>query len=57
MATGDHTALRPSRAQLREKIVPLLQTGDFPALTKLAGRESGVAAILMQFFYDPGALL
>jgi len=38
-------------------IVPLLQAGDFPALTKLAGQESGVAAILMQFFYDPGALL
>jgi len=49
--------LRTSRRQLREKIVPLLQAGDFPALTKLAGQESGVAAILMQFFYDPGALL
>ena len=46
-----------SRRQLREKIVPLLQAGDFPALTKLAGQESGVAAILMQFLYDPGALL
>jgi hypothetical protein len=42
---------------LRQQIVPLLQTGDFPALTALAGRESGVAAILMQFFYDPGDLL
>jgi len=49
--------LRPSRRQLREKIVPLLQAGDFPGLTKLAGRESGVAAILMQFLYEPGALL
>jgi hypothetical protein len=49
--------LPPSRAQLRQQIVPLLQTGDFPALTALAGRESGVAAILMQFFYDPGDLL
>jgi len=38
-------------------IVPLLQAGDFPGLTKLAGQESGVAAILMQFLYDPGALL
>ena len=49
--------MRPSRRQLREKIVTLLQTGDFPGLTKLAGQESGVAAILMQFLYDPGALL
>jgi hypothetical protein len=49
--------LPPSRTQLRQQIVPLLQTGDFPALTALAGRESGVAAILMQFFYDPGDLL
>jgi HEAT repeat protein len=49
--------LQPSRAQLRQQIVPLLQTGDFPALTELAGRESGVATILMQFFYDPGDLL
>ena len=45
------------RGQLREKIVPLLQAGDFPGLTNLAGQESGVAAILMQFLYDPGALL
>jgi hypothetical protein len=42
---------------LREKIVPLLQTGDFAGLTELASRESGVAAILMQFLYEPGALL
>jgi hypothetical protein len=42
---------------LREKIVTLLKNGDFPALTELAGRESGVAAILMEFFYDPGTLL
>ena len=46
-----------SRRQLRELIVPLLQAGDFPGLTKLAGQESGVAAILMQFLYEPGALL
>ena len=45
------------RGQLREKIVPLLQAGDFPGLTNLAGQESGVAAILMQFLYEPGALL
>jgi hypothetical protein len=49
--------LRPSRRQLREKIVTLLQAGDFSALTKLAGQESGVAVILMQFLYDPGTLL
>jgi hypothetical protein len=42
---------------LREKIVPLLQAGDFPALTKLASQESGVADILMQFFYNPEDLL
>ena len=46
-----------SRRQLREKIVPLLQAGDFPGLTNLAGQESGVAAILMQFLYDPTTLL
>ena len=45
------------RRHLREKIVPLLQAGDFAALTELAGRESGVAAILMQDLYEPGALL
>lgn len=49
--------MRPSRRQLREKIVPLLQAGDFPGLTKLSGQEPGVAAVLMQFLYDPGALL
>jgi len=49
--------LRPSRRHLREKIVPLLQAGEFSALTELAGQESGVAAILMQFLYEPGALL
>ena len=37
--------------------MPLLQAGDFAALTELAGQESGVAAILMQFLYEPGALL
>ncbi len=42
---------------MREKIVPLLQAGDFPGLTNLAGQESGVAAILMEFLYEPGALL
>ena len=45
------------RRHLREKIVPLLQAGDFAPLTELAGQEPGVAAILMQFLYEPGALL
>ena len=56
-ARGDNPVLPNKRGQLREKIVPLLQAGDFPGLTNLAGQESGVAAILMQFLYDPGALL
>jgi hypothetical protein len=45
------------RGQLREKIVPLLQAGDYSGLTDLAGQASGVAAILMEYLYDPGALL
>ena len=45
------------RRQLRDRVVPLLQAGDFAALTALAGQESGVAAILMQYLYEPGALL
>jgi len=49
--------LRPSRRHLREKIVTLLKDGNFPGLQELAGQDSGVAAILMQFFYDPGDLL
>ena len=49
--------MRLNRGQLREKIITLLKSGDFPGLTALAGQESGVAAILMQFLYDPGALL
>lgn len=42
---------------MREQIVPLLKEGNFSELTQLAGLESQVAAILMQFFYDPGDLL
>ena len=42
---------------MRQKIVVLLQSGDFPGLTALAGHESGVAAILMQYLYEPGTLL
>lgn len=49
--------MRPSRRHLREKIVSLLKDGNFPGLTALAGQDAGVAAILMQFIYDPGDLL
>jgi hypothetical protein len=49
--------LPSKRRHLREKIIPLLQTADFAALTKLASQESGVAAILMQYLYEPGSLL
>jgi hypothetical protein len=37
--------------------VTLLQAGNFQGLEELAGQDSRVAAILMQFFYDPGDLL
>jgi hypothetical protein len=46
-----------SRRALREQIVPLLQAGDFPALTELAGRESAVAVQLLNFLFSPGELL
>jgi hypothetical protein len=49
--------LRLSRRQVREQIATLLQAGDFQGLEKLAGQDAGVAAILMQFLYDPGPLL
>jgi HEAT-like repeat len=49
--------LRPTRRQLRAQIVSLLKDGNFPGLTKLAGQDTGVAAILMQFIYDPGDIL
>lgn len=49
--------MRPSRRQLREKIVTLLKAADFQGLSELAAQDSGVAAILMQFFYDPSDLL
>jgi hypothetical protein len=42
---------------VREQIVTLLKDGNFPGLKELAGQDAGVAAILMQFFYDPGDLL
>jgi hypothetical protein len=46
-----------SKRHLRQEIVTLLRDGDFQGLTDLAGKNTGVAAILMQFFYDPGDLL
>jgi hypothetical protein len=49
--------LRPSRRHLREQIVTLLEDRNFPGLTRLADQDAGVAAILMQFIYDPGDLL
>jgi len=45
------------RRQLRKQIVALLQAGDFSGLVELADRNPGVAAILMQFLYEPGPLL
>jgi HEAT repeat protein len=54
---GERTILRPSRRRLREQIVTLLKDGKFPDLIKLAGQDAGVAAILMQFIYDPSDLL
>jgi hypothetical protein len=49
--------LRLNRRQVRDQIVTLLLDGNFQALEELAGQEAGVAAILMQFLYDPGDLL
>lgn len=46
-----------SRRALREQIVALLEAGDFPGLTELAGRETGVAGQLMGFLFSPGELL
>lgn len=53
----ERPVLRPSRRHLREKIVTLLKDGDFLGLSELASQDTGVAAILMQFFYNPADLL
>jgi hypothetical protein len=45
------------RRALREQIVALLEAGDFPALTALAGRETGVADRLTSFPFNPEDLL
>jgi hypothetical protein len=42
---------------VREKVSPLLQARDFKGLEELAGRETCVADILMQYIYEPGTLL
>jgi hypothetical protein len=42
-----------NRAALRKEINVLLQAGKFPELVDLAGTESSVAGLLMQFLYDP----
>ncbi len=49
--------MRISRSQLRQQIVAFLKDGEFSGLTALAGREPGVADVLMQYLYEPGALL
>ncbi len=42
-----------SRAALREEIRVLLQEEDFSGLVDLAGRNSAVTGLLLQFLYDP----
>jgi hypothetical protein len=42
-----------SRAALRHEVIALLKEGNFPALVSLAGRESFVTSLLLQFLYDP----
>jgi hypothetical protein len=53
----EHNVLRASRSHVRENIVTLLKDNNFQDLTELAGRDTRVAACLMQFFYEPGDLL
>ena len=45
------------RRQVREKIVPLLQAGDFAALTALRWPGNLVGRDPDAFLYEPGALL
>jgi hypothetical protein len=45
--------MKKSRAALRQEVQALLREGNFPELVSLAGRESFVTAILLQFLYDP----
>ncbi len=53
----ESTGLVFSKRQLRAQIVTLIKAGNFAQLTELAGQDAGVAAILMQFIYDPSDLL
>jgi HEAT repeat protein len=48
---------RKDRHAFRQQITDLLQEGDFPGLVALAGRETGVGGVLLQFLYAPGDLL
>ena len=45
------------RAELRQEINALLGEGNFSALVSLAGEESPVSGLLMQYLYDPHAPL
>jgi hypothetical protein len=45
--------MKKSRAALRQEVQALLKEGNFPELVSLAGRESFVTAILLQFLYAP----
>jgi hypothetical protein len=45
------------RKALREQVGAFLREQDFPGLVALAGEQPGVAAMLLRFIYDPGALL
>lgn len=45
-----------NRRALREKIVALLEAGDFSSLAALAGRESGVVGQLAGYLFSPGEL-
>lgn len=42
-----------SRSALRREIQDLLQEGAYPDLVALAGQESPVTALLIQFLFDP----
>lgn len=42
-----------SRSALRQEVKTLLGKGDFSGLVALAGRETSVTGLLMQFLYDP----
>ena len=46
-----------SRAALRQEIRTLLEKRNFSELVALAGRESKVTALLLQFLYDPHELM